>query len=413
MQSGDSDAHMENDDNGFKATLPAAGSDSEKEKEVMTRWRAVTFYGKKPEDSTSAGKLISTVLRPNSIGECGYYDTLTPATFCDDTEFDSRFSPANASRQKCQKTYRLITDRLGTVLWKFEDWKEVIQVVADVLELEALNKLERAGWRHGDPEAERDEPQNQGEPARSDGHLAVMSASRLLDINARQDAMDNIESVIWIFLLLALKYSSNHPLLPHDLRTRLHKLFDSSDCKYFKFKFQPDGVQLALAGMHACLQHMYLVPVKPEFSIVSKDDPEEQMADCQRRLGKCERGRALLKDSVDMRQMLTKVLNMAKWPAYGPFARVDLPGHGGSLVQERPKNRTNYSQAQEVARYGNDKPAPSAPLERASVKRRRTGEPSKLGGSQILCSVEGKGRGRERGWGRGSILYGPCLPLHQ
>ncbi|KAA1475200.1 hypothetical protein DENSPDRAFT_825600 [Dentipellis sp. KUC8613] len=227
------------------------------------------------------------------------------------------------------------------------------------------------------------------------GTWQFMSASRLLDVNARHGAVDDIESVFWVLLWLALKYS-HHPLIPHKLKNRLHKLFDCSEWQdegyytggdhkesllksetlgqYLKFKFQPDALQLALTGMHARLQHIYLVPVKPELSIVSDDDPEEQMTAYHKRLRKCERGRASLKDSADMRQMLTKVLDMAKWPAYGPFARVLPPDHDGSLVQERPGNRTSFLQAQEVARYGNNRPAPSTPLDRARAKRRRTDE---------------------------------------
>lgn len=67
-------------------------------------------------------------------GEDKTYDTLTPQYY---RAFGDRFLPPDARDQRGAiplRLYRLISDKIGTPLWKFTNWKEVVRAIADTLE---------------------------------------------------------------------------------------------------------------------------------------------------------------------------------------------------------------------------------------------------------------------------------------
>ncbi|KAA1475201.1 hypothetical protein DENSPDRAFT_805374 [Dentipellis sp. KUC8613] len=347
-------------------------------------------------------------------GEC--YNTLTP-TFYNDKEFETWFAPPKENHQKGRRTYRsyrLITNELGTVVWKFKDWKEVVQTVVDVLE--ALDGAERAGWRHRDVSvgnmmilngrgllidwdaSQKPEDMNCENEARLPdltGTWQFMSTSRLLDVNARHDAVDDIESVFWVLLWLTLNYS-RHPLSPRKLRNYLQQVFDSyvldddgfatgggpkqallrSDelSDYFHFSPQPPCLGEVLSHLHHQVGLRYYPPKKPYVASKSPEVRRLQQKHYEEELKIYEAEKASSEDAMFIHSLLMPVLEEQAWPTYGPESHPLPPVHDGPQIRERSKNRSSFFRAQEIARYGNNKPTKAPSLGMARVKIRRTGE---------------------------------------
>ncbi|TFY65746.1 hypothetical protein EVG20_g5346 [Dentipellis fragilis] len=378
MQS-DAGGHvLENDDSNSQASLPASGSDDEDEDEDEEEavLGSVTIYGKKPENSTSAATCTAeapTRVVPN-IGECRY-DTATQRSYGNKT-LDARS----------------VTNELGTVLrvWKFKDWKEVVQAVADVLE--ALDGLERAGRRHGnvsignvmilngrgsliDWDASRNpremNHENKARLPDPTGTWQFMSARRLLDVCVHHDAADNIESVYWVLLWLTLNYS-RHQLSSRKLRNHLQQVFDSyaldydgfatgghykhallrSDelDDYFHFAPQPPCLGEVLSYLHHQVGLRYYPPKKPYVASKSPEAREQKQKQYEEALKIYEAEKALSEDAMYIHSLLPPVLEEEVWPTYGPVSHPLPPVHDGPQIRERSKNRSSFFRAQEIAR---------------------------------------------------------------
>ncbi|KAA1468596.1 hypothetical protein DENSPDRAFT_794640 [Dentipellis sp. KUC8613] len=378
---------------------------------------------------------ISTVhtawdVAPN--GRC--YDTVTPA-FYDSEYFDPRFAPRTAMAQRGRRpyrAYRLITNEIGTVLWRFKDWREVVQAIMDILE--ALDGAEAAGWRHRDLSVgnimvqngrglliDWDASQKSAEMnCMDDGRLPdqtgtwqFMSASRLLDPNhARHDAEDDIESTFWVLLWMALNYS-HHSIHPDDLREYLQDVFDKASYhregyykggkpkkallreafdKSFPNRFSPPSLHYVLKVVHRVVAIRYTTPEAPDLELLDEEEVESTQKSYEEELKKWEVQRASFTNAGHLRRVLEKALKEKAWPSCGPVVHdISFPRDEGSESKKRPNSRTSHILAQEIAKYPPRYHPLTAQLGSANpAKKRRVGEPSKLAASPPCRSVPEK-----------------------
>ncbi|KAA1477023.1 hypothetical protein DENSPDRAFT_854072 [Dentipellis sp. KUC8613] len=341
---------------------------------------------------------ISTVhaawdVAPN--GSC--YDTLTPA-FYDSEYFDPRFAPRNPMAQRGRRhyrAYRLITNELGTPLWKFRGWSGVVQAIIDILEgKRSLDGAEEAGWRHRDlsvgnilihngrgllidwDASQKSAEMNCGDdskPPDQTGTWQFMSANRLLDPNnARHDARDDIESVFWVLLWMALKYG-RHSIHADDLQEYLQDIFDQASYRregyykggrakkallreafdeYFSVNFTPPSLHHVLMLMHHGVGIRYNSPERPFCAVLSSGAAERKMKRYQEDLEAWELEAAVFKNGKLIRQYLMEALEDKEWPMWGPVACIISTLHDeAEPPKKRPNNRTSHILAQEIARY--------------------------------------------------------------
>ncbi|TFY51332.1 hypothetical protein EVG20_g11049 [Dentipellis fragilis] len=268
-------------------------------------------------------KHISTVHAAWDVaprGECS--DSVTP-TFCDDERIDPLFAPPDVRHHRARRVYRayrLITHELGTPLWKFKNWSQVVQAIIDILE--ALNGAEQAGWRHRDVSV--------GNIMICDGHGLLIdwdacqksaymnckdrtrvpdltgtwqfiSVRRLRDVSGRHDAVDDLESAFWVLLWLALNFAV-HSLTPDALRNRLKAIFDDceledghyrgGDGKDLLFRseldeqlpvtFSPPGLQKILVFLHGLFR--IKPPSKPDIGRFSETRAKRVLATYEQNL---------------------------------------------------------------------------------------------------------------------------------
>ncbi|TFY65747.1 hypothetical protein EVG20_g5347 [Dentipellis fragilis] len=379
-------AHLENSGSSPKASLPASDSGSEEKEGAVN---PVTIYGKKPENSTSAAtstadappRHICTAHAALSVNVTpkGRCDTATP-TPCD----DKRIALPDAGYCKSRRVYHpCMLNDLGTPLWQFKNWKEVMQVTIDVLE--ALDESVQAGWRHGDVSVsnirirggrglliDRDTSQLQKSKDttrnRKDGRRVqdlpgtwqFMSPRRLRDVSWRHDAADDRESVFWVLLWLALNYSV-HSLTPVALRKYLIRIFDDytledgchtgGDWKdalfekkciggYLPTTFSPDGLQNTLEELHRTFR--IRPPLEPDIDGLPEERAKKTLAKYQQDLVDYEEDLAKLNDPTYIQSLLVADLDKYTWPKHGPVEHVIPPaGIYAQTVAPRPPSFWN------------------------------------------------------------------------
>ncbi|TFY51109.1 hypothetical protein EVG20_g11163, partial [Dentipellis fragilis] len=382
-------------------------------------------------------KHISTVHAAWDVaprGEC--YDSVTP-TFCDDERIDPLFAPPDVRHHRARRVYRayrLITHELGTPLWKFKNWKQVVQAMIDILEGEldcctlkvftdidfpisfvALDGAEQAGWRHRDVSV--------GNIMICDGHGLLIdwdacqksaymnckdrtrvpdltgtwqfiSMCRLRDVSGRHDARDDLESAFWVLLWLALNFAV-HSLTPDDLKDQLKTIFD--DCKLLnghykggdrkkllfksEFKeqlpvaFSPEGLQHILEKLHGIFG--IEPPSKPDVEDMPETRANRKLATYKQALLDYEEDLARLEDSTHIRKTLANALERYNWPSHGPIKHALPPDHNGAQVTPawmsiRSGSIPARTIVQDLPSFS--KPPASGPKVR--TKMRRTGESS-------------------------------------
>ncbi|TFY64974.1 hypothetical protein EVG20_g5758 [Dentipellis fragilis] len=309
-------------------------------------------------------------------GKC--YDTVTPS-FCDDKWIDPRFTPLEVGwfqAGRVYRAYRLVTNELGTPIWMFKNWEEVMRVMIDIFQ--ALDDAEKAGWRHRDVSSgnimicgghgllidwdasQRSKDMNKENQKRVPdltGTWQFMSLRRLRNVGGRHDAADDLESVFWVLLWLALNYSV-HSLAPEELKDFLHSIFDQRNVvrgcytggagkdallekKYLNgfipTPFSPDGLQKVLESLH----DTFRLRPPPELQIpIGMNEKRAQIERViyQNTLAVYELEKEKLNDSTHVRQLLKDALDMYTWPMHGPVVHVIPADHNGSQMTQRLLN---------------------------------------------------------------------------
>ncbi|TFY53980.1 hypothetical protein EVG20_g9890, partial [Dentipellis fragilis] len=368
-------------------------------------------------------KHISTVHAAWDVaprGECS--DSVTP-TFCDDERIDSLFAPPDVRHHRARRVYRayrLITHELGTPLWKFKNWSQVVQAIIDILE--ALDGAEQAGWRHRDVSV--------GNIMICDGHGLLIdwdacqksaymnckdrtrvpdltgtwqfiSVRRLRDVSGRHDAVDDLESAFWVLLWLALNFAI-HSLTPDALRNRLKAIFDDceledghyrgGDGKDLLFRseldeqlpvtFSPPGLQKILVFLHGLFR--IKPPSKPDIGRFSETRAKRVLATYEQNLLDYEEDLARLKDSTHIREVLADALKNFDWLSHGPVQHALPPDHNGSqITQAWLSIRSGSIPARTIAQDPPSSSKPPASGPKVRTKMMRTGESS---GSKLATS---------------------------
>ncbi|TFY50544.1 hypothetical protein EVG20_g11458 [Dentipellis fragilis] len=302
-------------------------------------------------------------------GKC--YDTVTP-TFCDDKRIDPRFAPPEVGwfhAERVYRAYRLITNELGTPIWMFKNWEEVMRVMIDIFE--ALDDAEKAGWRHRDVSSgnimicgghgllidwdasQRSKDMNKENSNRVPdltGTWQFMSLRRLRNVGGRHDAVDDMESVFWVLLWLALNYSV-HTLTPEDLKYYLDFIFDHrrvvEGCYtggagkdallekeylngFIPTTFSPDGLQNTLEALHDAFR--VRPPPVPKLRGLNEERAKRKLAAYRQDMIDYEEDLAKLKDSTYVRKLLEDDLENYTWPMHGPVEHVIPADHDGSQM---------------------------------------------------------------------------------
>ncbi|KAA1475533.1 hypothetical protein DENSPDRAFT_805921 [Dentipellis sp. KUC8613] len=342
-------------------------------------------------------------------GEC--YDTVTP-TFCNNKSIDPQFAPPEVGYFKAQRVYRhyrLITNELGVPLWVFTNWKQVIRALIDAME--ALDDAEKAGWRHRDVSvgnvmihgdhgllidwdaSQRSADMNCGNPARVPdltGTWQFMSLRRLRDSSGRHDSVDDLESVFWVLLWLALNYSV-HTLPPDALKNLLQFTFDDSRFEGGHYKggngkdllfrsgfnerlptnFLPQGLHAILKILHHAFKIQPPAPLDieglPDYvAEIEKNDYEDLLSKYRRQL-------ALLKDSTYLRSLLLRTLEQYEWPTQGPVEHPLPPDDKGSQTTPTWSSSRSGSLPSRVAEHPPPFPNTLASGSSGRAKVMRTG----------------------------------------
>ncbi|KAA1475508.1 hypothetical protein DENSPDRAFT_805863 [Dentipellis sp. KUC8613] len=343
-------------------------------------------------------------------GRC--YDTVTPM-FCDDGRIDSRCAPPEegwCQAARVYRPYRLITNELGTPIWKFQNWEEVMRVMIDIFE--ALDDAEKAGWRHRDVSAgnimicnghglliDWDASQrskdmnkmNQERVSELTGTWQFMSLRRVRDIDGRHDAVDDLESVFWVLLWLALNFSV-HSLHPDEVEDFLYRIFDQREVikgrsrggngkdalfdkrylnQFILAPFSPLGLQRALEYLHRTFRVRPPPPLQVDG--LEEEDVEMEMSEYQTSLARYNREKERLKDSTHLRKLLQKALDNYDWPPHGPVEHIIPVDHDGSQTKDDSQKAAQHSMS-----FANE-PASSCRAGRAKMMRTGdSGDPRKV-----------------------------------
>ncbi|KAA1475530.1 hypothetical protein DENSPDRAFT_826137 [Dentipellis sp. KUC8613] len=343
-------------------------------------------------------------------GRC--YDTVTPM-FCDDKRICSRFAPPEmgwCQAARVYRPYRLITNELGTPIWMFENWEQVMRVMIDIFE--ALDDAEKAGWRHRDVSAgnimicsghgllidwdasrRSKDMNNPNETRVSDltGTWQFMSRRRLRNVDGRHDAVDDMESVFWVLLWLALNFSV-HSLHPDELEHLSYMIFDqravSKGCLvggggkdalltkqrlngFISATFSPVGLQSTLEALHSAFRVQ--PPSAPETRGMNEKRVKRALATYQEDLKDYEEDVARLEDSSYVCSLLQADLDDFDWPPYGPKKHIITADRNGSqMTAHLQKTLSAGVRQQRVAQRSTSLPREPTPRSAGRAKIMRT-----------------------------------------
>ncbi|TFY66754.1 hypothetical protein EVG20_g4344 [Dentipellis fragilis] len=274
------------------------------------------------------------------------------------------------------RAYRLITEEVGTLLWRFDNWKQVVQAIADTLE--ALDGAEKAGWRHRDISAANimlfngrgllvdwhisqqskfmDLASEDGKKRQDQtGSWQFKSVTQLRDPYARHDAKVNRESVFWVLLWMAINFSQ-HSMPPIEIKDNMWHVFDyewitgeghskggfGKECilskasgrldLYFAIEFYPPPLQHVLELMHGVLRYKYKIPQPPyipEYYSEERVKRKERMYELEVEV--YEEMMPLLEDPLWIHGKVVEILNTEEWPAGGPVTYPSPPPGDGPI----------------------------------------------------------------------------------
>lgn len=220
------------------------------------------------------------------------------------------------------------------------------------------------------------------------GTWQFISATRLKNFDGPHVRADDMESVFWVLLWLALKFGQ-HNIEPKKLSGKLADIFDKMNVaedgefggdykefvlekgvgRYLEVEFSPPVLQEVLEEMCACFTVRTELP-PPELGAKPKyrRDPRQLVA-YEVLLDWYNRSVDQLKNAAYIREKIENALaREAEWPVFGDGPRQhDVPmAPGADASYKRSANRESAMEAQEAAKY-----TPAQNAKRSEKKRSR------------------------------------------